>query len=327
MLQGCSLGPAVAATVEAELKNYANKLVTIDQLYYNGTTLVAANGNEFKIGKSDYTDSLVSGKVYKFDGVLSYYNGYTLVMVSDVSFTEVTENIDLVFLPNVLNSLFASSYTANATVNVPTTFGGKALTYTVNAESTTVSYADGVVTITASASETSTITVTAEGVAEPVTTINIVISLGLQTVTVVSPNNSTQGGQQDYSADHAAELGVDSNALSIMFAKNDGSGIGYYEELRIYGAKDGNGSAITISAKAGYAIDSIVVTYLDQASTGAQITATDVVTGTADANNSLKITYEVNGDTVNIKNILPPNGNKNAQVKIIELVINYKTVA
>lgn len=318
----------ITATVEAELKNYANKRVTIDQLYYNGTTLVAANGNEFKIGKSDYTDSLVSGKVYKFDGVLSYYNGYTLVMVSDVSFTEVTENIDLVFLPNVLNSLFASSYTADATVNVPTTFGGKALTYTVNAESTTVSYADGVVTITASASETSTITVTAEGVAEPVTTINVVISLGLQTVTVVSPNNSTQGSQQDYSADHAAELGVDSNALSIMFAKNDGSGIGYYSELRIYGAKDGNGSAITISAKAGYAIDSIVVTYLDQTSTGAQINTTDVVTGTADTNNSLKITYEVNGDEVSIiNNLLPGSDGKNAQVKITELVINYKTVA
>ena len=318
----------ITATVEAELKNYANKRVTIDQLYYNGTTLVAANGNEFKIGKSDYTDSLVSGKVYKFDGVLSYYNGYTLVMVSDVSFTEVTENIDLVFLPNVLNSLFASSYTADATVNVPTTFGGKALTYTVNAESTTVSYADGVVTITASASETSTITVTAEGIAEPVTTINVVISLGLQTVTVVSPNNDIQGSQQDYSADHAAELGVDSNALSIMFAKNDGSGIGYYSELRIYGAKDGNGSAITISAKAGYAIDSIVVTYLDQTSTGAQINTTDVVTGTADTNNSLKITYEVNGDEVSIiNNLLPGSDGKNAQVKITELVINYKTVA
>lgn len=313
----------ITATVEAELKNYANKLVTIDQLYYNGTTLVAANGNEFKIGKSDYTDSLVSGKVYKFDGVLSYYNGYSLVMTSDTSFTEVTENIDLVFLPNILNNLFASSYSADATVNVPTTFGGKALTYTVNAESTTVSYADGVVTITASASETSTITVTAEGVAEPVTTINIVISLGLQTVTVVSPNNSTQGSQQDYSADHAAELGVDSNALSIMFAKNDGSGIGYYADLRVYTNSSGNGSAITISAKAGYAIDSIVVTYSSATyMAGAQITAAEVVTGTADANNSLKITYAVNGDTVEIKNV----GVKD-QVRFTELVINYKTVA
>ena len=314
----------ITATVEAELKNYANKLVTIDQLYYNGTTLVAANGNEFKIGKSDYTDSLVSGKVYKFDGVLSYYNGYSLVMTSDTSFTEVTENIDLVFLPNILNNLFASSYTADATVNVPTTFGGKALTYTVNAESTTVSYADGVVTITASASETSTITVTAEGVAEPVTTINVVISLGLQTVTVVSPNNSTQGSQQDYSADHAAELGVDSNALSIMFAKNDGSGIGYYADLRVYNDKTGgNGSAITISAKAGYAIDSIVVTYSSATyMAGAQITAAEVVNGTADANNSLKITYAVNGDTVEIKNV----GVKD-QVRFTELVINYKTVA
>lgn len=313
----------ITATVEAELKNYANKLVTIDQLYYNGTTLVAANGNEFKIGKSDYTDSLVSGKVYKFDGVLSYYNGYSLVMTSDTSFTEVTENIDLVFLPNILNNLFASSYSADATVNVPTTFGGKALTYTVNAESTTVSYADGVVTITASASETSTITVTAEGVAEPVTTINIVISLGLQTVTVVSPNNSTQGSQQDYSADHAAELGVDSNALSIMFAKNDGSGIGYFADLRVYTNSSGNGSAITISAKAGYAIDSIVVTYSSATyMAGAQITAAEVVTGTADANNSLKITYAVNGDTVEIKNV----GVKD-QVRFTELVINYKTVA
>lgn len=314
----------ITATVEAELKNYANKLVTIDQLYYNGTTLVAANGNEFKIGKSDYTDSLVSGKVYKFDGVLSYYNGYTLVMVSDVSFTEVTENIDLAFLPNVLNSLFASSYTADATVNVPTTFGGKALTYTVNAESTTVSYADGVVTITASASETSTITVTAEGVAEPVTTINVVISLGLQTVTVVSPNNDIQGSQQDYSADHAAELGVDSNALSIMFAKNDSSGIGYYEELRLYNDKTGgNGSAITISAKAGYAIDSIVVTYSSATyMAAAQITAAEVVAGTADANNSLKITYAVNGDNVEIKCV-----STSSRVYIDNIVINYKTVA
>lgn len=314
----------ITATVEAELKNYANKLVTIDQLYYNGTTLVAANGNEFKIGKSDYTDSLVSGKVYKFDGVLSYFNGYTLVMVSDVSFTEVTENIDLAFLPNVLNSLFASSYTANATVNVPTTFGGKALTYTVNAESTTVSYADGVVTITASASETSTITVTAEGVAEPVTTINVVISLGLQTVTVVSPNDDTEGSQQDYSADHAAELGVDSNALSIMFAKNDSSGIGYYEELRLYNDKTGgNGSAITISAKAGYAIDSIVVTYSSATyMAAAQITAAEVVAGTADANNSLKITYAVNGDNVEIKCV-----STSSRVYIDNIVINYKTVA
>lgn len=305
-----------AIDAATDLANYANSMVTISQVYYNGTNFVTANNVSINMNNSFYNPTLEKGKVYSFTGVVTPNNGeYKITPTSETSFVEVTENVDIKFAEMYVKSLFDDLYTTNSTVEVPTTLYGNTISYEVASGSTTVTYAFGVVTITVDKVETSTLNYSIGSSLSGTVTINVnnaiqtavadmsTISTTTKLSTTDASSNATLFGLTGFTVTLTKNSSSDSqvNNGQLRFYKND--------ILKFEGSNINIKSVSITTATGSYAATGLILLFGED-TTEHKTTSTSLLeaTNTGAACNSFTL-----------KN--------SAQVRIISITIVYETVA
>lgn len=317
----------VEAAINAEnIDDYVSAYVTVDQLYYNGSAMVTADGKAIAYYNGFYQNLAVTpetGKFYNIKGIISA-SSYGKQLYP-LSISEVTENIDINFVQVQIKSLFEESYSNDDTVTVPTTLFGNTLSYEVVSGSTTVFYQDGVVTITPTISETSTLKVTPEGNASfniTITTVVKTVEVGTHSATLDFNGSSATYIRKNGEEFDESLVGLDSFYFTVInngtvkdCALNTGSN-GY---IRMYNEKadTANGAEMTVSlnSQTGYTlvINSITITY------GSSKSAPFIINGTEYTSSTTA--FDINASSFTIKNKSTSTSTDN--LDIASIVINY----
>lgn len=211
-----------AIDVVTDLASYANSMVSISQVYYNGKSFVTANNVEINMNTSFYKPTnLEANKIYSFTGVITpNYGEYKLTPTSAASFVEVTENVDIKLVDMCIKSLFEDLYISNTEIEVPTTLYGNTITYEVSQNSTTVSYQGGVVTITVDKVETSTLNYSIGTDLSGTITINVSDAIKTAVADMSTISETTKLSTTD-AASNATLFGL--TGFSVTLTKNSSS--------------------------------------------------------------------------------------------------------
>lgn len=222
----------------------------------------------------------VKNGTYKISGYLQRYNS-----IFEISPLFGDEDIELISIPNSakveqelneVKELFATSYTKDATINVYAngkTYEDVVLSYTLEGDYTSVSYADNVITISPKDDKEEISLKVVASIGEDKS--EIVIKFTTQLSTVVEGETITIAYKGSTTANmdgtnQAELLGADPNVISVVGAKgtkNIFPGLNKDGSIRLYG-NAGDGNSLIITALQDKKIAKIVLNYGPQTASG-----------------------------------------------------------
>lgn len=291
----------------------------LEQVYYDGSNLITSTGK-----KITYYDQfqkkivLEAGKVYEFYGIVIQHTGTGAVQVAALEAKEITAKAEPEFIQMCLDYLIAVSYADNTEIEVPTTLYSNTISYSVNPESTTVTYDAGKITIKASENQTSTVSYYLDGNETAAGTLTIVVNKDSR-VETMSHSETTTGNMDG--TNQATKFGLAAGLLSVVSNKGDqGNHVGVNKDgtFRLYAGSNSskNGAELIISIAPGYdgTIESIEITL------GGTVSAYSI-NGNEETDlvqNGVKA-YAINSEQVIIKNV----ASTKQQVHIKSIEIKY----
>lgn len=316
----------VTGTVESVEESWGGRSATLATLKVGDQTIcVAINTyiwNESSSGTPvwEKVKKSLKGMQVTVSGYLGVFKDDTQINVvnpNDYVLPEVTaEQKAEVELNNVKN-LFEDVYKNEATVNLPskgTSYTEVKLEYSLGGTYTTVSIADGKLTINPTATENISLKVKAT-CDEKVKEVTIAFTVdGDKADATIKYTGTTNTNMAE--GNNAASVGVDESVFNITADKgghNMFPGLNKAGQIRLYG-KDGNYNSITV-AVTGKTITKIVINFIHDSNTKASITGHDDVTITEDV--SVTVEYETPVAEFVIKNV--DTANKQVWIGSIEV--------
>ena len=274
----------------------------------------------------------VKNGTYKISGYLQRYNS-----IFEISPLFGDEDIELISIPNSakleqelngVKALFDSSYTKDATVNVYAkgqTYEDVELSYTLEGDFTSVTYADNVITISPKDDKEEISLKVVASIGEEQS--EIVIKFTTQLSTVVEGETVTIAYKGSTTANmdgtnQAELLGADPNIISVVGVKGDKSqypGLNKSGNIRLYGGdgNTGNGNSLIIKALSDKKIVKMVITFAS-ATPSALLSITGYEENvTADGSSPLTINYITPVEDITIHNVTI--GTTQAHISSIEI--------
>ena len=239
---------------------YEASYIKIENATYDGKNLVVGDGSiEYYTDKSFAgMPNLLKGATYTVSGWLNRYNDnleLTPVSASDVVVVSIPNSIKLEQELNEVKELFVTSYTKDATINVYAngkTYEDVVLSYTLEGDFTSVTYADNVITISPKDDPEEISLKVVASIGEDQAEIVIAFTTQLSTVVegetvtlkVSCSSNTYMSGEND-----AANLNLDPEKISIVGIKN-----GYTQNFPYMHVKDNCVKLYGISGKSGQSL-------------------------------------------------------------------------
>lgn len=302
----------VTGTVESVEESWGGRSATLATLKVGDQTIcVSINTyiwNESSSGTPvwEKVKKSLKGMQVTVSGYLGVFKDDTQINVvnpNDYVLPEVTaEQKTEVELNNVKN-LFEDVYKNEATVNLPskgTSYTEVTLEYSLGGTYTTVSIADGKLTINPTATENISLKVKAT-CDKKVKEVTIAFTVdGDKADAIIKYTGSTSTNMAE--GNNATNVGVDATLFNITADKgghNMFPGLNKAGQIRLYG-KDGNGNSIKV-AVTGKTITKIVINFIHDNNTKASITGHADVTITEDV--SITVEYDTPVTEFVIKNV------------------------
>lgn len=302
----------VTGTVESVEESWGGRSATLATLKVGDQTIcVSINTYIWNEGSSgtpvwEKVKKSLKGMQVTVSGYLGVFKDDTQINVvnpNDYVLPEVTaEQKTEVELNNVKN-LFEAVYKNEATVNLPskgTSYTEVTLEYSFGGTYTTVSIADGKLTINPTATENISLKVKAT-CAEKVKEITIAFTVdGDKADAIIEYTGTTSTNMAE--GNNATKVGVDETVFNITADKggnNNFPGLNRNGQIRLYG-QDGKCNSIKV-AVTGKTITKIVINFIHDKNTKASITGHDDVTITEDV--SITVEYDTPVTEFVIKNV------------------------
>lgn len=302
----------VTGTVESVEESWGGRSATLATLKVGDQTIcVSINTYVWNQGSTgtpiwEKVKKSLKGMQVTVSGYLGVYKDDTQINVvnpDDYVLPEVTAEQKAEVELNSVKNLFEDVYKNEATVNLPnkgTSYAEVTLEYSLGGTYTTVTIADGKLTINPTATENISLKVkaTCDDKVKEVTitfTVDADKADAIIKYTGTTTTNMAEGN-------NAASVGVDESVFNITADKgghNMFPGLNKAGQIRLYG-KDGNGNSITV-AVTGKTITKIVINFIHDNNTKASITGHDDVTITEDV--SITVEYETPVTEFVIKNV------------------------
>lgn len=316
----------VTGTVESVEESWGGRSATLATLKVGDQTIcVSINTYVWNQGSTgtpiwEKVKKSLKGMQVTVSGYLGVYKDDTQINVvnpDDYALPEVTAEQKAEVELNSVKNLFEDVYKNEATVNLPnkgTSYAEVTLEYSLGGTYTTVSIADGKLTINPTATENISLKVKAT-CDDKVKEVTITFTVDADKAdAVIQYTGTTTTNMAE--GNNAASVGVDESVFNITADKgghNMFPGLNKNGQIRLYG-KDGNGNSITV-AVTGKTITKIVINFIHDSNTKASITGHDDVTITEDV--SVTVEYETPVTEFVIKNV--DTANKQVWIGSIEV--------
>lgn len=315
----------VTGTVESVEESWGGSSATLATLKVGDQTIcVSINTYVWNQGSTgtpiwEKVKKSLKGMQVTVSGYLGVYKDDTQINVvnpDDYVLPEVTAEQKAEVELNSVKNLFEDVYKNEATVNLPnkgTSYAEVTLEYSLGGTYSTVTIADGKLTINPTATENISLKVKAT-CDDKVKEVTITFTVDADKADAVIQYTGTTTNMAE--GNNAASVGVDESVFNITADKgghNYFPGLNKAGQIRLYG-KDGNGNSITV-AVTGKTITKIVINFIHDNNTKASITGHDDVTITEDV--SVTVEYETPVAEFVIKNV--DTANKQVWIDSIEV--------
>lgn len=302
----------VTGTVESVEESWGGRSATLATLKVGDQTIcVSINTYVWNQGSTgtpiwEKVKKSLKGMQVTVSGYLGVYKDDTQINVvnpDDYVLPEVTAEQKAEVELNSVKNLFEDVYKNEATVNLPnkgTSYAEVTLEYSLGGTYTTVTIADGKLTINPTATENISLKVKAT-CDDKVKEVTITFTVDADKADAIIKYTGTTNTNMA-EGNNAASVGVDESVFNITADKgghNMFPGLNKAGQIRLYG-KDGNGNSITV-AVTGKTITKIVINFIHDNNTKASITGHDDVTITEDV--SITVEYETPVTEFVIKNV------------------------